>query len=230
MKLERQFDRFWNGLLLSVFLAAPVVVLLTYLLPPSVFPDGERMREGILASAVFLWLIVSAYCILCGLAGDGRESLQRRRKRRHPRTEEERAYAEYRYTMLPDIPPALLRERMTAWVKKTEEAEGCVEIWEDTAEHYTLSCESADACYCMGAAFSGEDYVLILSFSYAENDYTRAEQKRLIPASLHRAWKEIQMTWEQYDIPVNAFLIRHEGQLRLYPEGAEGSVRQIVDL
>lgn len=220
MKLERQFDRFWNGLLLTVFLAAPVVALLAYLLPPSVFPDGERMREGILASAVFLWLIVSAYCILCGLAGDGRLDLQRRRKRRHPQTAEERAYAEYRYTVLPDMPPALLRERMTAWVKKTEEAEGCVEIWVDTAEHYALSSESSEDCYGMGAAFSGEDYVLALSLPSAENDYTRAEQKRLIPASLHRAWKEIQMTWETYDIPVNALLIRHEGQLRLYPEGA----------
>lgn len=226
MNRERQFDRFWNGLLLVVFLAAPVAVLLTYLLPPSVFPGGERMREGILACAVFLWLLVGAYGILCGSAGEWRQALQRRRKRRHPQTAEERAYAEYRYTVLPDMPPALLRERMTAWVKKTEEAEGCVEIWEDTAEHYALSGESTD-CYCMAAAFSGEDYVLVLSFTSAENDYTRAEQKRLIPASLHGAWKEILMSWEPYDIPVNALLIRHEGQLRLYPEGAEEKARQI---
>ncbi len=224
---ERQFDRFGNGLLLAVFLAAPLVVLPAYLLPPSVFPGGERMREGILASAVFLWLLVSAYCILCGLAGDWKQALQRRRKRSHPQTEEERAYAEYRYSVLPDIPPALLRERMTAWVKKNEEAEGCVEIWEDTAAHYALSSESADDCYCMAAAFSGEDYVLALSFSSAENDYTRAEQKCLIPASLHGAWKEILMTWETYDIPVNALLIRHEGQLRLYPVGAEANARQM---
>lgn len=220
MNLERQFDRFWNGLLLAVFFAAPVVVLSAYLLPSSVFPGGERMREGVLASAVFLWLLVSAYCILCGSAGEWRHALQRRRKRRHPRTAEERAYAEYRYTMLPDIPPALLRERMTAWVKKTEDAEGCVEIWEDTAEHYALSGESSDDCDDMAAAFSGEDYVLALSFPSAENDYTRAEQKRLIPASLHGAWKEMLTTWETYDIPVNALLIRHEGQLLLYPEGA----------
>lgn len=222
MNFERQFDRFWNGLLLAVFLAAPLVVLLTYLLPPSVFPGGERMRDGILASAGFLWLIVSAYCIFCGLAGEGRRALQRRRKRRHPQTVEERAYAECRYTVLHDIPPALLRERMTAWVKKTEAAEGCVEIWEDTAEHYALSVENPDDCYGMAAAFSGEDYVLALSFPSAENDYTRAEQKRLIPASLHGSWEEMLMTWERYDIPVNALLIRHEGQLRLYPEGAEG--------
>lgn len=230
MNFERQFDRVWMGLLLAVFLAAPVVVLLTYLLPPSVFPGGERMREGILASAVFLWLIVSIYSILCGFAGDWRQALQRRRKRRHPQTAEDRAYAEYRYTVLPDIPPVLLRERMTAWVKKNEETEGCVEIWEDTAEHYALSGESADDCYCMAAAFSGEDYVLALSCPSAENDYTRAEQKPLIPASLHGACKEMLMSWELCDIPVNALLIRHDGQLRLYPEGMEEKVRQIVDM
>lgn len=224
MNFERQFDRFWNGLLLTVFLAAPLVALLTYLLPPSVFPGGEKMREGILVSAFFLWILVSSFCILCGLAGEWRQTLQRRRKRCHPKTAEERAYAECRYTVLHDIPPALLRERMTAWVKKNEAAEGCVEIWEDTAEHYALSCESADDCYCMAAAFSGEDYVLALSFPSAENDYTRAEQQRLIPAALHGAWKKILMTWETYDIPVNALLIRHEEQLRLYPEGAEGKV------
>ena len=218
MNWERQFDRFWNGLLLAVFLAAPVVVLLTYLLPPTVFPGGEGMREGILASAVFLWLLVGAYGILCGSEGEWRQALQRRRKRRHLQTAEERAYAECRYTMLPDVPPSLLRERMTAWVKKTEEAEGCVEIWEDTAEHYALSCESSDDCYCMAAAFSGEDYVLALSFPSAENDYTRDAQKCLMPASLHGAWEEILMWWERYDIPVNALLIRHEGQVRLYPE------------
>lgn len=218
MNFERQFDRFWNGLLLAVFLAAPLVALLTYLLPPSVFPGGERMREGILVSAVFLWLIVSAYGILCGLAGDGSHALLRRCKRRHPQTAEERAYAECRYTVLPDIPPALLRKRMTAWVKKNEAAEGCVEIWEDTAERYVLSVESSDDCYGMAAAFSGEDYVLALSCPSAENDYTRDAQKRLMPASLHGAWEEILMWWERYDIPVNALLIRHEGQVRLYPE------------
>ena len=218
-------DRLFDRLLMTLLFTAPLVVLMAYLLPPSVFPGGEGMREGIIACGLFLWLITCVYSIILGLVGDTfrnlRHALQRRRKRRHPQTEEERAYAEYRYAVLPDIPPALLRERMTAWVKKNEEDGVDTEIWEDTAEHYVLHGEDADDCYCMDAAFAGEDYVLTLSFLSAENDYTRAEQKRLIPGSLHGAWKKMLMPWEPYDLPVNALLIRHEGQLRLYPDVAK---------
>lgn len=234
MNIERQLDRFWDRLLLLVLNGSLVAAVASYLLPDSVFPGGAEMREGMVAASAFLFGLLCFYLAATGVLREMfrvlKKGLQRRRKRHYPQTEEERAYAEYRYAVLPDIPPALLRKRMSAWMKNNEEDGVDTEIWEDTAEHYVLHGEDGDDCYGMDAAFSGEDYVLALSFLSAENDYTHAEQKRLIPASLHRAWKKMLMPWGPFDIPVNALIIRHGGETRLYPKGAEGNVRQIVDL
>lgn len=231
---ERRLDRFWNRLLLTMLNGSLVAAVGAYVLPDSVFPGGADTREGILAVSACLFGLLCFYLAATGVLRETyralKDGLCRRRKRRHPQTQEERAYAEYRYTVLPDIPPALLRMRMTAWMKKNEEDSADTETWEDTAEHYALFCEDADDCCCLDAAFCGEDYALAFSFDSAENDYSRAEQKRLIPASLHRAWKPMLMPRAPYELPVNVLLIRHDGETRLYPEGEEGNVRQILDL
>ena len=215
---ERQFDRFWNGLLLTALCGSLVTALGAYLLPTSCFSDGAKMREGMIAAASFLFLILCLYLSVTGIAKEMyralMDSLHRRRKRRHPQTEEERAYAEGRSCVLPDLPPALLRERLNAWVKADEENILLI----DTEKEWAGGRYEKEPYDYINAAFEGEDFVLALTLEAAENDFSPAEQKKLIPAELHAVWKEMLLPWEPMDCPVTALIIRHGGETRLYPD------------
>lgn len=215
---EQRFDCFWNGLLLAAVNISLVAAVGAYLLPASFFPDGAKMREGIIAASACLFALLCLYLSVTGIAKEMyralKDSLRRRRKRRHPQTEEERAYAEGRSCVLPDLPPALLRERLNAWCKADEEN---VEDdpWIDTEKEWAGG-RLGEAH--IDAAFAGEDYVLTLTIDSVENDFSHAEQKKLIPAELRPVWKEMLLPWEPLGMPVNALIIRHGGETRLYPD------------
>lgn len=215
---EQRFDRFWNGLLLTALCGSLVAALGAYLLPTSCFPDGAKMREGILAASAFLCALLCFYLVTTGVAKETYRRLEyrlrRRRKRRHPQTEEERAYAEGRSCVLPDLPPALLRERLKVWCKPVE----ADDVWFDTEGEWVGGRNGEEPCAYIDAAFAGEDYVLTLTLEAAENDFSHAEQKKLIPAELHAVWKEMLLPWEPMGCPVTALIIRHGGETRLYPD------------
>lgn len=215
---EQRFDRFWNGLLLTALGGSLVAALGAYLLPASCFPDGAEMREGMIAAASFLFLILCLYLSVTGIAKEMyralMDSLRRRRKRRHPQTEEERAYAEGRSCVLPDLPPALLRERLKVWCKPVE----ADDVWFDTEGEWVGGRYGEEPCAYIDAAFAGDDYVLTLTLEAAENDFSHAEQKKLIPAELHAVWKEMLLPWEPMNCPVTALIIRQGGETRLYPD------------
>ena len=215
---ESRFDCLWNSLLLASMSGSLVAVVGAYLLPDSFFPDGAKMREGMIAAASFLCLILCLYLSVTGIAKEMyralKDSLRRRRKRRHPQTEEERAYAEGRSCVLPDLPPALLRERLNAWCKPVE----VDDVWFDTEKEWVGGRNGEKHRAYIDAAFAGEDYVLTLTLDSAENDFSHAEQKRLIPAELRPVWKEMLLPWEPMDCPVNALIIRRSGETRLYPD------------
>ncbi len=215
---ESRVDCFWNGLLLTALCGSYVAAVGSYLLPDSFFPGGAKMREGIVAASAFLFGLLCFYLAASGvfkeMYGVLKDALRRRRKRRHPQTEEERSYAEYRYTVLPDLPPALLRERLNAWFK----ADVDEDLWIDNEKEWVGGRYGESPYAYINAAFWGEDYVLTLTPEDAENDFSHAEQKKLIPAELRPIWKEMLLPWEPMNCPVNALIIRRSGETRLYPD------------
>lgn len=224
--LESRFDCLWNSLLLASMSGSLVAAVGAYLLPDSFFPDGAKMREGMIAASAFLFALTCFYLVATGEAKETyrrlKDSLQRCRKRRHPQTEEECAYAEARSCVLPDLPPALLRERLNAWCKPVE----VDDLWFDTAEEWVGGRNGEKHRAYIDAAFAGEDYVLTLTLDSAENDFSHAEQKRLIPAELRPVWKEMLLPWEPMDCPVNALIIRRGGETRLYPDALHGRLQE----